>query len=126
MCHVGYVYAYLVLCVLSVLIRQPLERQGVVKILGVSRIDGEGEHIAHIAPAVNLLCADVGIYLFGLLHRLVGIVVRQSVLGKYSVHLCLVLSALPQHLNHLTHRRTFARGGVDDLHDHLVAILRTV
>ena len=39
------------------------------------------------------------------------------------MHLRFVFAGAAEHLDNLTHRRAFARGGMNDLNDHFFAIL---
>ena len=70
------------------------DAQGVVEVLGVPGVDGEGGHGAEVLALCHLLGGDAGVDVAGgLLHGL-GVFVRQAELGQDGVHLGVVL-ALP-------------------------------
>ena len=68
------------------------ERQGVVEVLGVCGVDGECKGVAEILAAFQVVGSDlVGDLVGGVLH-LLGETVRKAELGKYRVHLGLIVA----------------------------------
>ena len=73
-----------------------LEGDGIVVVLGICRVDGEGKGVAHVAAAKNLVVGNV----LGSINLYVGIGVRQPIFGKDPVHLGVVLAIRPEHVQH--------------------------
>ena len=95
----------------------------VVEVLGVARVDGEGEHLAHILPSVDLLLRDFqGDLLCGGLYGF-GVGVGQTVFSQYGVHLGVVLSRGAQDVHHLADGVLGVFGPLHDFHHRLVAVL---
>ena len=66
----------------------------IVKVLGIVRVDGTGEHIAHVEAAGYLIGRDsiadmVGCLLYGN-----GIFVGETKLGEDGMHLCIIIACL--------------------------------
>ena len=115
MAHIGDVNADFPVAVLEF-----LDRQRVVKVLGIGRVDGERRHVAHVTALGDLLGGDAGLQGLGGLGDVLGILVRQPELGQDGVNLGIVLASDTQHVNHLTDGRVGILGPVDDLRNHLV------
>ena len=114
--HIGNVHSGL-----PVSVGQSAQRKRVVKVLCVTRVDGECGHIAHVDSAGNLGRGYAGIdFLGGTLH-LLGIVVRESEFGQYGMHLGIVLAVAAKDVNHLAVRILCIVGPVGYAHDGLVA-----
>ena len=79
-------------------------RQCVVEVLGIARVNREGEHIAEVLALGNFLGCDARLYLVG--SQLYGfwVSVRQTKLGKDGMHLGVVVSAFSQYVNHFANR----------------------
>ena len=118
--HVGYMDAHLIF-----IFTTTAERQRVVEVFGIERINRERQRIAHIAAAVDLLRTYIGVDCCSFLLRLGGIIVRQPILCQYGVHLCIVVTAMPEHIDDLSHWRCLACSRTDDFHNHPVAIVCT-
>ena len=118
MADVGYVDAHL---------PQPLldfaEAEGVVEVLCVGWVDGEGEDVAHVDSAGYLFFGNARRELLGSLLHLCWIGVRQSVLSQDSVHLGGVLACLAEDVNDLANRVLCLVGPLHDAHHGLVARL---
>ena len=81
-----------------------LNRKGVVEILGVRRVYGEGETLAEVLPALHLP-ASYGIrYLVRSFLDLPAEAVRQIELGEYGVHLSVIGTRLAQHITDMAAR----------------------
>ena len=76
---------------------QPIHRpdgQGIVEVLRIGGVDGEGEHVAEVLTLGNLLRSDGGVdFVGGFLYAL-RIFVGQAVLGEDGVHLDIVVALL--------------------------------
>ena len=97
--------------------------EGIVKVLGVVRVDGEGEHVAEVLAACDFFGRDARLELFGgILHSL-GIVVGQSEFGQDGVHFGIVLSLPAQDVDHLSDGALRLFGPFHDFHHGLVARL---
>ena len=94
----------------------------IVEVLGVTGVDGEGEHVAEVLAALEVGCRDVGIDLAsGLLH-LLRILIGQAVLGQDGVHLDVVVALLAQHVDDLADEvLRLGRRPLRDAHDGLLA-----
>ena len=75
MADVGYVHAHL-----DVAVPQLAVGEGVVEVLGVGGVDGEGEHIAEVAPAGHFFLRRAA-YLLGFVFGSLGEFEREVVLG---------------------------------------------
>ena len=103
---------------------QCAEGERIVKVLGILRVDGEGEHLPEILAALQVGCSDGARYLGGSLHHALRVGVWQSVFGQYGVHLHGVVAMLSQHVNHLSHDGLLlGRGPLRDFHHGHVAVL---
>ena len=97
------------------------DADGIVEVLGIARINCNGEHIAHVQSSVHLLLRDFcGNLLGGLLH-LFGIDIGQSVFGQNGVHLGSVLSCASQDVNDLSDGILGILGPFDNLDHGLVS-----
>ena len=85
-------------------------RQGIVEVLRIGRVDGEGKHIAEVLAAGYLLRRDAGVDFVGSLLHALRIFVGQAVLGKDGVHLHVVIALLAKY--------------IDDLSDEVLRLLR--
>ena len=91
---VGDMDAHLVVAVV-----QLAERQGVVVVLGIRRVDGEGEDLPEVLATGAVLVGDfVGNGIRGVLHGLVELV-RKAELRQDGVHLGVVLAGHAQHVH---------------------------
>ena len=87
MAHVGNVNTNLPVAVLEF-----LNRQGVVKVLGIGGVNREGGHVAHVTATGDFLGGDSRLQEFGGLGHILGILVWQSKLGKDGMDLGIVLT----------------------------------
>ena len=78
-------------------------RQRIIKVLGILRVDGTGKHIAKILTALYLLFRNTRFYLLCRILDSLRILVGQTVLRQNSVHLHIVVALLTQNVNNLTH-----------------------
>ncbi len=99
MCHVGNVYAHFPVAVLEF-----LDRDGVVEILGVFRVDGKRGHAAHVAPACNLFFGDALVDFLGGLNHLLGVFVGQTEFSEDGMDFGIVLAGHAQHIDYFAHR----------------------
>ena len=76
------------------------ERQGIVEVLGIGRIDRECRNVAIIQPVGNLFRSAAVGNTFGRLDYLLRILVRQAVFGQDGVHLGIVFSLMAQYVYH--------------------------
>ena len=118
--HVGYVHTYFPHTVLHL-----LDGYGVVKVLGVARVDCDGKGVAEVLSLGYLLFSDARIYLVGCRFHILRILVWQSVLSEYGMHLGVVVSSLSEDIYHLTYGVTLLHGPVYNPHHHLVTVLST-
>ena len=116
MAHVGDVNANLPVAVLEF-----LNRQGVVKVLGIGGVNREGGHIAHVTTTGDFLVGDSRLQEFGGLGHILGILVWQAKLGKNGMNLGIVLARHAKHVNDLTDGAVGIFGPLNNLHHRLVA-----
>ena len=115
--HVGDVHAHLHVAVL-----QHTVGEGVVEVLGVGGVDGEGEHIAEVATRGYLLFRRLA-YLLGLVLGLLRELQGEVVFGQDALHLHVVVAGLAEAFDHLAHGVVHPLGPVGHLHQHLLAVL---
>ena len=80
------------------------DRNGVVKVLCILRVDSYGKDIAQVFAAGDFFGRDSWIYFLGSAFYICGILVGQSVLGKNGVHFGIVFALLAENVNHFPHR----------------------
>ena len=97
------------------------ETQGIVEVLGIAGVDGEGQHVAEILTPLHVGRRDVTADVGGSILDVLRISVRQVELGKNGMHLRLVVAGAPQHLHDLADRVLGTVGPLRDAHDGLVA-----
>ena len=73
--------------------------KGVVKVLGIARVDGERRHCAHVLAPPDFLRSDARFYLVGFFLHLFRIGIRQPVLCQDGMHLSRVFPALTQDIH---------------------------
>lgn len=98
-------------------------RQCIVEVLGVVRVDGKGRYVAEVLASGNFLGRDVGRECLGRLFHLFGIFVGQSVLRQYGVHFGIVLALFTQNVHYLANGAFRIGGPFGYFHHHLVAVL---
>ena len=114
---VGDMYSHLVAA-----LTQLHERNGVVEVLGVGRVDGEGSDLAVVLALRNLRIGDGVGYLVGGLADLRFEAVRQLELRQDGVHLGVVLAGLSQHVHDLADGLHALAGPVGHHHGHLHSV----
>ena len=120
--HVGDVHPDFPMAVL-----QLLDAQGVVEVLGVGRVDGEGGDVAEVAATGNFVLRDnlADALRFGL--HFLGEFKGQTELSHDGVNLRLVATGSPEVADNLAHRLAAAvLRKLGDAHQHLVAVARLV
>ena len=117
MTHVGYVHAHLPKALI-----EHANRQCIVEILGISRVDGAGKHVAEVLAFVVILLRYLGRNAFGSLFCRLGISVGQAVLGQDGVHLDIVFARRTKHINYFSHDiLVFGIGPLGYFHHGLIA-----
>ena len=118
--HVGDVHADLIIAV-----RERLERQRVVEILCIGRVDGERERVAEILAALQILGRDGVRDLIGGVLHLGREAIGEIELRQDGVHLRVILARLAEHIHHVAPGPRFA--ALPAVHDRgdLHARLRT-
>ena len=96
--HVGNVHTHLP----KPLVEQA-DRESIVEVFGVSRVDGAGKHVAKILAFVVILLRNLGRNALGRLFGRLRISVGKSILSKDGVHLGIVFARSPKHIHHLAH-----------------------
>ena len=76
----------------------------IIKVLGVTRVYGECNHITEILTSGKCRVINLGRYLIGSSLYVLRIAVGQSVLSQDGMHLCVVLTGSTQYVNDLTNR----------------------
>ena len=116
MCDVGNVDTHL-----PVAVGQLLNREGIVEVLCVLRVDGECDGIAEVATLGNLFGGNIVGNAVGSFGDSLGVAVRQPELGKDSVDFGIVVAGSSQHINHFTHGAIGIVGPIYYAHYCLVA-----
>jgi len=120
--NVGDMHAHFIQAVV-----QFFERESIVKVLGIGRVDGAGPCLAEVFALGHVLRGDFsGEFLRGILHGF-RVFIGQSVLREDGVHLHIVVAALAQHVGHLAHEVTMLGvGPVGYLHESFLAVLASL
>ena len=96
--HVGNVHAYL-----PELVAQFAYRQRVVEVFCVARVYGECSHFAEVLALVVVLLGNLARYLVGGFLHALRVLVWQSVLGEYCIHLDVVVALFAQYVDNLAY-----------------------
>ena len=100
--------------------------KGIVKVLGILRIDGTSKHITEILTTVDLLLRNGGINLLGRLLHILRILIGQIVLSEDGVHLSIVVTRLSKDIHHRANNvLMLIVGPLHHLHHRLVVGLAT-
>ena len=116
--HVGDMYAHLPHAVFDL-----ADREGVVEVLGVRRVDGEGRYLAEVAPGGIIGFGDRRRNGLGRIFDLLLEMVGQAVFGQDGVHLGIVLSGAAQYLDQLSGGAFGTQRPVRDADHDFVAVL---
>ena len=105
MTDVCYVHTHFIKSLAAIpTILQYLYADGIVKVLGIVRVYGEGKYIAHIASAVYLGLGNVLGYAVGNGLYVLGVGVGQAEFRQYGMHFGVVLARASQYVHHLADR----------------------
>ena len=116
MSDVGNVYAHL-----PVTVGQLFNREGIVEVLCVLRVDGECDSVSEVATLGDFFGSDVVGNAVGSLCHSLGVAVGQPILRKDSVDFGIVVAGSTQHINHLAHGAIGIVGPLHYSHYGLVA-----
>ena len=100
-------------------VRQRPEREGIVKIFGIGRVDSECEHVSHVTTTQNLGLIDM----LASVNFNIGIRVGQAVLSQNAVHLGIVLSVRTQHVQHSTFGHVTLGPAMEQFDHNLITLL---
>ena len=92
---------------------------GIVEVLGVSRVYCKDTVLAQVLSAFQILCGNLLWYLFRLSLHFSRKLVRKTVFGQYGVHFRVVLARLSKHIHNLSDRSLAASREVLDQNGHL-------
>ena len=100
------------------------ERQRIVEVFGIGRVDGEGKHFAEVLATSYLFGCDARIDAISGFFHILWIFVGQTVLGQDGMHLGIVLACLAQNVDDLAHNvLVLHRGPLGDTHHGFIARL---
>lgn len=99
------------------------DREGVVEVLGIRRVDGEGRYLAEVAPGGVIGFGDRRRNGLGRIFDLLLEMVGQAVFGQDGVHLGIVLSGAAQYLDQLSGGAFGTQRPVRDADHDFVAVL---
>ena len=119
--HVGNVYTHLPKSVL-----QRTNGEGIIKVLGIARVDGKGGYTTEVLTLSNLLGRNLCRNTVGSLLDLLGIDIRQAKLCQDGVHLRIVLARLTQDILHHAEGVLGLFGPLHYLDHRLVAVAPTL
>ena len=98
-------------------------REGVVEVLGVGRVDGEGHDLAEVAAGGDLAGRDAAVNGFGRLLDLRVEAVGEFVFGQDGVHLRVVVAGDAEPFDQFAHGALASGYPVDDAYDDLFAVV---
>ena len=90
-------HAHLIMAVVEL-----TERQGIVKVLGIFRVNGTGPYIPEVLALLHILSRDLARNLIGSFLHTLRVFIRQAILCENSVHLHIIVTCLAEHVDHLT------------------------
>ena len=105
---------------------QLLEREGIVEVLGILRVDRECRDFPEISPLLDLLCRDDIFYLFGSSFHARGELHGQLVFRHDGVHFRVVVSRRSENFQHFPHRVLLVLRPLGNLDDGFFPVLGTV
>ena len=100
-------------------------RKGIIKVLGIFRVDGKRQYIPEIFPLVNLFLRNGIRYLIGSLFYILRILIRQTKFSQDSMHFSIVTTSFTQDINHFSQRILGIVGPFHDTDNGLITILST-
>ena len=122
MTHISNVHTHLIETVL-----QDTERESIVEVLRIVRVDGAGEDLTEVLTFCIILWSDLSRDFVCRLLHILRIFIRQTILCKNGVHLRVVLATLSKNSDHLTNNMpTLLLRPFHNLHNHLLSFLRLV
>ena len=101
---------------------QLAQRQRIVKVLRIFRIDGEGNNAAKIFAPGTVLVGDLGRNAVGRFFHLFRIRVGQAELGQNGVHLRIVIAGFAENIDDFAQRILGTFGPLDDAYQSLVVV----
>ena len=99
------------------------DRERIIEVLGIGRVDGECHHLAVILALGNLIFCYARVDLLGSLHKVLWVFVWQAVFGEDGMHLGIVLTILSEYVDDLADRVLRELRPAFDQHIDLVAVL---
>ena len=122
MTHVGNVHTHFPQSVVEL-----AHRKCIIEVLGVLGVDGAGIYIPEVLTLGDVSLGDLRRNLVGSLLHVLRILVWQSVLCEYGVHLHVVVALFAKHVNHLAHKiLVLGIRPLCDFHHSLVARLSSL
>ncbi len=115
--HIGNVYTHF-----CVAVGQPLKRQGIVEVLGVIRINGEGCHRPEVASRAEFLSGEVRSDLCRLGQHIFGESIGKIKFGNDGVHFHSMQARPSEYLYHLTDRTPLRISPRHHFNYHLIAV----
>ena len=103
-------------------IRQTLERNRIIEILGRVGVDGHGRHRGKIPTLRTIRIGNCAIQPLGLKRHLLGINVGQLELRQDRIHLGIIIPILTKDIAHGSDWAFGIHGPRKELHDHLIAL----
>ena len=117
-CHIGNMYTDLPLPV-----THAANRECIVKVLCISRVDSKCRHISHIATLGIVLSRNCAVNLGSSLHYRLVKLIRQIILKQYGMHLCIIIARATQNIDQLAYRHLVAIVPLSNTHSYLISRL---
>ena len=103
-----------------------LEREGIVKVLGVFRVDRERCDFPEVSPGPDLLCRDGILYSLRCFFHVSGELHGQFVFCHDGIHFRVVVSRYSENFQHFTHGVFLVLRPFGDLDDGFLPVLGPV
>ena len=105
---------------------QLLEREGIVEVLGILRVDRECRDFPEISAVLDFLCRDGIFYLFSSFFYVSRELHGQFVFRHDSIHFRVVVSRCSENFQHFPHRVLLVLRPLGNLDDGFFPVLGTV
>ncbi len=103
-------------------IAKTLQGDGIIKIFGIRRVNGDGPHFPVIFPVGNLLFRNLHVDFFGFLFYIFRKSEWKIKIGKDRFHLHIVVAGFSQHFCYFTKRVVRMLGPIGNFHQYFFAV----
>ena len=111
---------------LKVAILKHSKRQRIIKVFGITRVNGKGKHSTHISAASNLFFLDSGIQLLCISLHFLRKLTGQAIFSQDGMYLSIMFPRLTENFLHYAIGRVRTRSPLGNTHQYLIPIFGTI